>query len=713
MLEGKEGPHDKWRKWEDDMAMQGNTINFERCKELGVSEEWLERWMGGIELDTIEGLETKMLKNYPMDNEKRMAGGAELDRLHGLRKIIWYEKGDEPPNLGICPLSVILKKDKTRVVHDWSNPGYALNKYLENRDVDYGTMDGWLRMITKNGYMAGLDVKDCFLHWMIAPKCRRMLGVEHPVNGKKGCYLFLPFGLGPSPGWNDGCIKEMIRVMLLRRPSMKIIDFVDDMRLTDTTPSKRKVRDNTKYALRFGRETGLHFHEEGPKLIWETQTIDWLGFDVDTVMMQIRITEKKKLRGLEEAQEIIEVGEGREMSVKRLTEIVGFLNFLSTVVEGAYVHLREGWNIISECGIMMQWQQGLKADCEVTVPKRLIEDMLWWCQCLNRGPWKKINDWGKGAFVWHSRLEDLPKRIMEAPEEEVAIICTDASSLIGWGACWNEKTLQGMWNDEEKREHINWMEIVAGLKAICAWQDELAGKLVLLKMDNQVAVSYVNYGAGRCRELTRMSEKLTLLGIERSITIVAIWIAGEENTIADALSRYYMSMNWKKNEDGRSLNEKGRSKIKSIVGKIDVDMMCDADGSNSLGDRFKSEKDSAFEGEWAQGNLWWFAPRGMEGVVMKHVMKKQMRYKDTRCWLLVPEHVEKFAMECCGNFTFEGILKKGECWFVKKSVNGAVDVQPDGFDWWIIASRYADGVILSRWEAYRGVGGRTDRVEDV
>ena len=690
-LATREGPRDRWRTLEDEMTARGCTLDFEAARKLGVEEEWIMMWEGGIELDLIEGLQVAKLKNYPMDQEKRLAGGAELDRLHDLNKIFWYEENDVPDDLGICPLSVILKKDKTRVVHDWSNPKYQLNAFLENRDVDYGTLDGWVALLKKNGYMGGLDVKDCFLHWPMAPKHRRLLGVEHPVNGKKGCYLFLPFGLGPSPGWNDGCIKAMLKAVLRSRPDMRILDFVDDLRLTNVNPTRRIVHDDVTSVLEFGKKVGLIFHREGPKLIWETQIIDWVGFDVNTRDMMVSVTEKKKIKGLENAQEIIDSGQGNWMSAKRLAEIIGFLNFLTTIAQGGYVHLREGWNIIADCGIQMEWQLGKKADMKIWIPRRLVDDMIWWCQALQRGPWKRINRWEEEAFLWHPKLTDLPMRMMKAPEREIAVICTDASSLIGWGACWDEKTVQGLWTIEEKREHINWMELTAALRAISCWKEELRGKLILLKMDNQVAVSYVNYGAGRCKELTRVSERLTLLAIEESITVVAIWIAGEENTIADALSRYQMEMNWKQKPDERTLNIRARKVVRGIIGNIDVDMMCDAEGNNSLCKKFKSERNSAFEGDWEEGNLWWFPPRGMEGVVMKHIAKKSKRYPKSRCWMLIPDYVEKFGGESCREFDLKGVLRKNVKWFDKVDKGIRTELEHDRHDWWIIAVRYASG----------------------
>ena len=50
-------------------------------------------------------------------------------------------------------------------------------------------------------------MQDWLLHWLVAPSRRRCLGVRHPLSGVLEVYIFLPFGLGPSPGWNDRPVK--------------------------------------------------------------------------------------------------------------------------------------------------------------------------------------------------------------------------------------------------------------------------------------------------------------------------------------------------------------------------------------------------------------------------------------------------------------------------------------------------------------------------
>ena len=44
------------------------------------------------------------------------------------------------------------------------------------------------------------------------------------MSGVLGVYLFLPFGLGPSPGRNDACEKAVLEVPRAHLPRLRIVD---------------------------------------------------------------------------------------------------------------------------------------------------------------------------------------------------------------------------------------------------------------------------------------------------------------------------------------------------------------------------------------------------------------------------------------------------------------------------------------------------------
>ena len=81
-------------------------------------------------------------------------------------------------------------------------------------------------------------------------------------------------------------------------------------------------------------------------------------------------------------------------------------------------------------------------------------------------------------------------------------LTTDASEL-GWGAVFEtlgEEGVQlstgGQWNLEEKREHINVLELKAALLGIRTFCTECDSTHVKVHMDNTTAIAYINHMGG-------------------------------------------------------------------------------------------------------------------------------------------------------------------------------------------------------------------------
>ena len=71
-----------------------------------------------------------------------------LDRLASLGGIHWRQDGSYPPDLCVCPSHLIAKKDKVRVARDWSIYQYPLNSTVVTPPAEYGTMGGFLELLS-------------------------------------------------------------------------------------------------------------------------------------------------------------------------------------------------------------------------------------------------------------------------------------------------------------------------------------------------------------------------------------------------------------------------------------------------------------------------------------------------------------------------------------------------------------------------------------
>lgn len=84
------------------------------------------------------------------------------------------------------------------------------------------------------------------------------------------------------------------------------------------------------------------------------------------------------------------------------------------------------------------------------------------------------------------------RNIVPPPQEVV----TSNASMEGWGAHFRYQTFQGLWPFESQDIVLNILEMRAAFQALAAFGPFLRGKGVLLRLDNKVAVAYINRQGG-------------------------------------------------------------------------------------------------------------------------------------------------------------------------------------------------------------------------
>ena len=629
------GPRDRWRKAEDVTAATGNSLSPTACRGAGVEDRFLKLWFRGIELEARTMPDRVQIDDYPSVRQQAEVAGEELDRLTALGKIHWYQLDSPPPDLRVCPSQLIVKPDKVRLVHDWSNPQYRLNSLLSNPPVAYGSMDSFLAVVSPGGYMAGLDLQDCFMHWLVSPRCRRWLGVRHPVTRQLGCYLFLPFGLGPSPGWNDACVKEVLRVCLRSQPKLYIVDFVDDLRLTEQSGEQEPLQQGLDDVRTTGGKMGIRFHTKEKKLIQPTRRIPWLGFIICTDSMEVQLDPQKKVRALKLIHDVLEAP-GGQLRAKDLLRTVSFLNFLEVLVPGGFAHLRSGWNIVNESGVMEEWRVGRRTNPIVSPNAWLRNDLRWWKEAVLADPVKSIQELRGRCFIWHPRLADLQQKVLDFPAGGKAVWFTDASGLIGWGATFGDLYIQGPWPPEALREHINWKELYVLTRCLAEWGSLVEERLILVRMDNTTAISYANYGSGRVPSLTALAREIKSCERMHRCHIIALHVPGAENNIADALSRYRIEMCRLDRFPERSIRPEFFRTIERMLGPFICDMAASSDGHNALCPTFRHPDHSAFLYPWPEGKIWWFPRTDQVEDVLRAILTRKREGWGGTAVVLVP-----------------------------------------------------------------------------
>ena len=221
---------DRLRVLEDAAMRRCNAINLDLCRVLNVNEEIIDQLQHGVQLQGHLDAEPYDMADYPSVKLHPETAAAELDRLTEAGKIFWYDVGDHPEDLDIAPMTLILKAERARLVHDWTRAG--VNAHLHTPKTQFQTMDDLLATLRPGCFVAGLDIHDCFYHWAVHGDSRRRLGVRHPITNRVGVYLFLPPGLAAAPAINEVLVKALVAAAASGLDVL-ITRFVDDLRLVN------------------------------------------------------------------------------------------------------------------------------------------------------------------------------------------------------------------------------------------------------------------------------------------------------------------------------------------------------------------------------------------------------------------------------------------------------------------------------------------------
>ncbi|VDP55623.1 unnamed protein product [Heligmosomoides polygyrus] len=139
-------------------------------------------------------------------------------------------------------------------------------------------------------------------------------------------------------------------------------------------------------------------------------------------------------------------------------------------------------------------------------------------------------------FTEHFRSQATKPFFVSQP---IITVCSDASNE-GWGAVSGERRTGGRWSLEERSLHINAKEMLACLLGLQCFAGHLHNETVRVEMDNTSAVWYINkLGGVRSQSLNAVTRKVLLWAEERSLSVVACYRPGSQNTKADRLSREF------------------------------------------------------------------------------------------------------------------------------------------------------------------------------
>lgn len=135
-------------------------------------------------------------------------------------------------------------------------------------------------------------------------------------------------------------------------------------------------------------------------------------------------------------------------------------------------------------------------------------------------------------------LNNIGKGQDKKPQHFSLEIYSDASPS-GWGASRGEINCHGFWDNIEKIMHVNYLEIKSAYYALKSISKNKQHTSVLIRIDNQTAISYINRGGSvKNKQLNEVCSKLWDWCEEKDIMVFASYVPSANNTKADTESRF-------------------------------------------------------------------------------------------------------------------------------------------------------------------------------
>lgn len=462
-----------------------------------------------------------------------------------------------------------------------------LNKFVHLQHFKLEDRRTACRLISKGCFMATVDLQEAYFLVSVNKKSRKYLRFHF----KNTLYEFtcLPFGLASAPYVFTKLMKPV--VSLLRENHLSVI-YLDDMLLFgDSYNNCLENIKATKLALnKLGFKINYNKSQLSP-----TTSCKFLGFIFNSVEMSIKLPSEKQSRITRTLQRFCALNECR---IRDFAKMLGVLISVCPAIKYGWVYTKR-----LERAKFLALQEFNSYDRTMLIPQYVKDDLKWWLKNVT-----SQNFISRKTF----QLE----------------IFSDASST-GWGAVCNNQRASGYWSQEERKHHINYLELLAALFGLKCFAANLKHAFVLLRVDNTTAISYINrMGGVQFCNLNQLAREIWQWCEARNIWVFASYIKSSDNTDADHESRRNDL------ETEYEISQDAFSKIVNLFGHPEIDLF--ASRTNKKCERFVSWRPDpesaavdAFTLDWANIYFYAFPPFSMILPMLQKIVQ------DKACGIVV------------------------------------------------------------------------------
>lgn len=463
-----------------------------------------------------------------------------------------------------------------------------LNDFVQYEHFKMFSLNTAIDLVTPGAWMGSVDLKSAYYSVPICDEHRKYLRFLW----KDQLYEFtcLPNGLAACPRIFTKILKPIYAS--LSKKGVVSFPYIDDSFVIADT--KEKCKWAVQLLCTELTNAGFIIHTEKSVII-PTRKLKFLGFWIDTVELEVSLTEDKIHKFTNFANNLLQENHTNKVKIRKVAIILGMMTAYSQGLKYARVHIKR-LEIAKNTALVRS-----KGDFEalMRIPEEAQQDIQWWLANLQGTP-RQIN-------------------FNESPEE----LTTDAS-LEGWGANSNRTATGGRWIKAEADDHINVLELKAillSLKSLIKGKN----KTIRVLTDNTTALAYVkNMGGTKSVRCNEVSKHIWDWAERHNLWLEIAHIPGKQNYLADGMSRKFKDhLEW-------SLSQDIFNSICTQWGKPDIDLF--ASRTNNKLERYvswkpepESWKIDAFSFTWSNHFFYVFPPFSLVGRVARKLKQDKSR----------------------------------------------------------------------------------------
>uniref|UniRef100_A0A0A9WWG2 Putative enzymatic polyprotein n=2 Tax=Lygus hesperus TaxID=30085 RepID=A0A0A9WWG2_LYGHE len=415
-----------------------------------------------------------------------------------------------------------------------------LNKFVYTEHFKLDDIRVALRLLEQNMYAGLIDFKDAYYLVKIHEDYTKYLTFGY--HGKFFRMNCLPMGLASAPY----VFHKLLRPVMakLRDKNIISVNYLDDCCFL------AKSYDECVSAMNHGRDIfqtlGFVINEHKSNFM-PSQNFNFLGFCFDSHSMSIGLPIEKQLKVRQSVQYLLD---REKFTIRCLARVIGILISMKFAIPFGLLYTRslerDRYVALSKSG------DNFNAMCTITTQSR--EDLVWWLGSM-----------------------DHPSTHIRSDSHD-EVIFTDASDS-GWGSFWDPHRACGWWSETDRKNHINWKELMAIYLALQTFASQWTEKSVLLRVDNVTAIALINkQGSVQFPHLHDVAKLIWQFCEVRDLWLVASYINTTENLVADFESRRTVSdTEW-------GLSRSYFDQLTGVLGEPQVDLFASYDLHNC--DRF-------------------------------------------------------------------------------------------------------------------------------